>query len=91
MLPKLADLLMRNMMWNAQQKDEPAGRYRAGLSRGQGQLRERGEPERFTMPFSAYTEARMHPGASLAGTIVLAGLGVLASTMVSRLMSDEDD
>lgn len=77
-LPRVVDGLMKGLMFSAQRTDEPAGRSRNGLTAPSGELHERSDEERLTMPFSAYTEAKMHP---LAATIALAGVGVLLGAL----------
>ena len=91
-LPRVVDGLMKTFMFAGQQKDEPArpgdlAALHQGGSRS-GELVERGEPDRVTLPFSPYTQARMHP---LATTAVLAGVGLLAVAAVNRLGDRDED
>ena len=85
-LPGLVDGLMKTFLFSAQQKDGPGGTDRGGLAGPSGELHERGGESRATVPFSAYTQARMHP---LATTAVLAGVGLLAAAVVNRLGGDD--
>ena len=85
-LPGLVDTLMKTFMFSAQQKDAPGGTDRGGLTAASGELHERSGESRATLPFSAYTQAAMHP---LATTAVLAGVGLLAAAVVRRLGDDD--
>ncbi len=93
-VPGLIDAFMRTFVWDQQRReDEPIGRRELrGLEAPSGRtefgaLHERGDMDRWTMPFSAYTEARMHP---LAATAVLAGIGLLVGAAVREFGSEAE-
>ena len=84
---------MRNVLWSQQRReDQPiARRMTRALEQSSSQtevgaLAERGEPDRWTLPFSPYTEARMHP---LATTAVLAGIGLVVGAALHDWSSDK--
>ena len=87
LLPSLVDGMMKTFMFKAQLKDEPGGRDRGGMTTASGELHERSGDSRVALPFSAYTQAKMHP---LVSTAVLAGVGLLAAAVVNRLGGDDD-
>lgn len=95
LLPGVVDALMKAFMYPGQQKpDERIGRREphalaaASSATSRGSLHERSGEDRFTVPFSAYTHARMHP---LATTAILAGAGLLVGALVNAGRSHDED
>ncbi len=93
-LPGLVDSVMAALMPAAQRNDDqPIGSVeRRGLTTPSGSTkygagRQRSTEGHLAMPFSAYTQARMHPVAAAA---VLAGAGLLVSAVVGGLTGDDD-
>ena len=93
-LPGVVDALMAALMPGAQQKaDEPvaAGDTRALTTPSSatdfGAGRERSTAGHTALPFSLYTQGRMHP---LASAAILAGAGLLVTAAVGAFASDRD-
>ncbi len=93
-LPGLVDSVMAALMPDAQRRsdrpvslDDPRALAKASDRTDRGGMHERSEQDRFTMPFSAYTQAKMHP---LASAAILAGAGLLISAAVNALTGDDD-
>ena len=79
--PSIVDAVMKTFMFPAQQKPdmplarrEPRALATASSRTDSGSLHERSSEGRFELPFSGYTQARMHP---LVTTAALAGVGLL--------------
>ena len=90
-LPRAVDWIMKTFMVDAQQGDAAAQRSRAGslvtasAKTPAGAGRERGDDDRFTIPFSGYTQARMPP---IVTSAVLAGAGLLVGALAKKLSED---
>ncbi len=91
--PGFVDSLMGTVLSKAQRReDQPVGRpQQKALTRPsgateEGAFRENSEEDRFSLPFSAYTEAKMHPWTTIA---VVAGAGLLIGAAMKNL-SDGD-
>ena len=90
-LPGVVDWVLSRVMVSAQQQDEPAGTNDrrsltvAGGRTAEGALEERSGDVSFALPFSAYTQARMHP---VAGLAILAGAGLLVGAALASRRGD---
>ena len=78
LMPRVGEKLNEMTIDSSQNSGEPAKPNRAdGLYETNSDLRERGQPERFTMEHSVYHESKMHP--FITGALAVgAGLGIAA-------------
>ncbi len=86
-LPGIVDWFMANLMVDAQTKDAPVGSrepnalVEAGGRTHAGAMQENASAGYTSIPFSGYTQARMHP---IAATALLAGGGLLLAGLLTR-------
>lgn len=85
-MPRISDKMMESGIDTMQNSGEPASPARSdGLYETNSDLREIGDPERYTREVSLYQNANLHP--VIAGAVVVGGgiaLGALVGSLINR-------